>query len=143
MKTSKRYRALKYIVGHQLSSLYKTRFVDRHDDGVIQFPDCLPKITESLEFLPKWKNSTTASKANSLLLTFRITPFIVSLICLSDVSPCTQQWSHYFRKTQIDLNFAKNMLNDTLNILKRKREKNFAALFLEITDIAKGINVEL
>ena len=38
------------------------------------------------------------------------------------------------------------MLNDTLKILKRKREKNsenFAALFLEITDNAKGINVEL
>lgn len=137
--------ALKKIMGTQLSGLCETRWIERHD-GVLQFRVLLPKIIEVLDHIASWDDCKTASNAKILRSALCDGGFIVAVISLSDILQCTHGLSRFLQKIQIDLKTARNMLDDTIGILKKKREEcneQFSLLFTEITKLANELDVDI
>ncbi|XP_050513305.1 52 kDa repressor of the inhibitor of the protein kinase-like [Diabrotica virgifera virgifera] len=145
-KTSaKRNIALKNMMGHQLSGLCETRWVERHN-GVLQFRESLPKIHECLDAVSSWSDSQTSAKAKILISATSEPEFLVTTICLSEVLSHTLPLSRFFQRPKIDLKSARDMLNDVLKILNRKREKCneiFSSLYDEICGIADELSIEI
>lgn len=140
--SDKRSGVLKQLLGHTLSDLCETRWIEHHN-GVNQFRESLPKIIKSLKAIEKWNDSTSSSKARTLRIALIDTETLVAIICLSDILSCTKQLSEFFQRTGIDLKCAQEMLSDTLKVLKRKRdhcEIKFKTLYQELQGIAEEID---
>uniref|UniRef100_A0ABD2XCV9 HAT C-terminal dimerisation domain-containing protein n=1 Tax=Trichogramma kaykai TaxID=54128 RepID=A0ABD2XCV9_9HYME len=143
--SSKRSRILQNVMGHQLHGLCETRWVERHD-RVIQFQSCISKIIETLESVAKWKDISAAAKTKSLKSSLSNGEFIVSMMCLANLLTCTIQLSSFFQKTQTDMKSANDLLQETLTILHRKRDKSvevFSNIFEEAKNIADEIDAEI
>lgn len=143
--SSKRNVVLKECVRHQLSGLCETRWVERHD-GVMQFRTGLPKIVLALDKISMWEDSHTASQALALRSSLCTTEILVAIVCLSDLLTCTLPLSKFFQSSSITLHTAQNLLNDTLQILNRKRKESevkFASIYDEIQSLAEELDIDL
>lgn len=143
--SAKRNDTLLSVVGHKLSGLCETRWVERHD-GVMQFREMLPKIVEALDQIALWQDTQTSAKAKSLALALCESEFLVTLVSLSDLLSTTKPLSQFFQKVHIDVKAAQDLLEDVKKVLKRKREKadeKFKSLFEEICGIAQQVQVEI
>ena len=143
--SAKRFYTLKNVMGHQLSALCETRWIERHI-GVLQFRLLLPKMIESLDYISSWKDIHTAAKARILRLPLCDSAFLVTIICLSDLLSSTVQLSRFFQKVQIDFKLAQDMLQDTFKLLKMKRDKcveKFATIYEKICGIAEELGEEI
>lgn len=143
--SAKRSDILKKVMGHQLSGLCETRWIERHD-GVLQFRVSLPKIIESLDYISSWKDIQTAAKARTLKISLCDSEFLITITCLSDLLSCTLPLSRFFQKTQIDLKSAQDMLKDTLENLQQKREmcvEKFASIYEESYGVAEELGVKI
>lgn len=70
---------------------------------------------------------------------------LVAIVCLSDLLTCTQQASQIFQNIQLDVKSGRDMLQDTLEKLKKRREKCeavFQDIFYEASEIATELGVE-
>lgn len=63
--SAKRSHVLFNVVGAQLKSICETRWVER-TEALIQFCDELVKITEALEHISQWNDTTSSSKAKTV-----------------------------------------------------------------------------
>lgn len=143
--SSKRSVPIKKILGHKLSGLCETRWIERHD-GVLQFRESLPLIIKALESMCSWKDPQTRVKARGLKTSLLDAETVVAIVCLSDILTCTQQASYFFQKIQVDLKSAQDMTRDTLTKLIRRREKCtdvFATIFEEIRRLADDLDIEI
>lgn len=143
--SSKREDVLKRTLGHKLSGLCETRWIERHD-GVLQFRFALPKIISVLDLITEWKESVTAVKARGLRMALCDGQTLVAIVCLSDLLTCTLQLSQFLQGTQVDSKVAQDCLNDTIKILQRRRdncEAVFKTIYEEVCDIAEELDVEI
>jgi len=56
---------LKKYIGHQLTGLCETRWIERHE-GITRFLQNMPKIINTLTEITTWKDSQTSGKAKIL-----------------------------------------------------------------------------
>ncbi|GBP23684.1 52 kDa repressor of the inhibitor of the protein kinase [Eumeta japonica] len=84
--SAKRHDIFKIELGVAMQGICETRWVERHD-GHIQFQgDNLVKICSALEKVSAWQDNKTANDAHCLLQTLRSSDFIISSICLTQIS---------------------------------------------------------
>lgn len=141
----KRMQVLKKALGHQLSGLCETRWIERHD-GVLQFRSALPKIISALESVGKWNDPKSSVKARGLKSSLCNSQTIIAILCLSDLLTCTHQLSVFFQRICLDLKSAQEELNDTIIRLESRRknaELVFATLFEEACVIAEELGVSI
>ena len=136
---------LKNKLGHQLSGLCETRWVERHD-GIIQFRVSLPKIVTALDDVAEWEDLDAAAKAKSLQTSLCDSETLFGIFCLSDVLSITLPLSKFFQRINIDLKSSQEILNDTITILQWRREKcerYFATLYDEVCGVAEELGVDI
>ena len=103
------------------------------------------------KLFPKFTNLSdhdiqTAAKVKALKLALSESVFLVTVVCLSDLLSCKMPLSRYFQKVQIYIKSTCDMLDDTLKILSRKREKCdviFSTLYEEICSLADILDVKI
>ncbi|CAH1108597.1 unnamed protein product [Psylliodes chrysocephalus] len=83
-----RDQVLKSTLGHQLTSLCETRWVERHE-GVIQFRSGFSQIVEALTLISVWKDAKTSTIATTLLNSLCTTEFLLSMLSLIDILKIT------------------------------------------------------
>lgn len=96
---------LKKLMGH---SIFKFRLL-------------LSKIVET--YIGNWNNVQSSVKAKVLKNALYNSEFLISTICMPDLLSTTIQLSRFLQTIKIDLKSAQVLLNDTLEILYRKREQ--------------------
>lgn len=143
--SAKRSRTLQKHLGHQLSGLCETRWVERHD-GVLQFSVDLPKILAGLESLGTWHDSSTSSKAAQLRAALTDSSFLVSVMCLSDILALTLPLSKLFQKKSLNLDTASETVTNLMGVLSKRREdaeQHFNAIWFNTVDLAENVNAHL
>jgi hypothetical protein len=83
--STKRIVILKKYVDHQLTGLYGTRWIERHD-GVTRFLPDMPKIINTLTENTTWKNSHTSEKAKILVKTLCDSESIIAILRICSIS---------------------------------------------------------
>lgn len=144
-RSSKRQYVLKKELGHKLSGLCETRWIERHH-GVSQFRRALKKITRALESVMKWKYAESSKKATNYRLNLLDTTTIVSIVCLSDVLSTTLGLSTFFQRPKIDLKSAKEEFDICLKMLERKKEKSDVtsqSICHEVLDLAEELETSI
>ncbi|CAH1098925.1 unnamed protein product [Psylliodes chrysocephalus] len=115
--------------------------------GHLQFQgDSLVKICSTLEKISTWQDNNTTNDTHCLLQTLRSSDFIISSICLSDVLGTTVSLSRVLQTSSIDLKRATEAINDTISVLRQKREQVntvFQQLFDEAEELAEQLDVEI
>ncbi|XP_026473489.1 uncharacterized protein LOC113380896 [Ctenocephalides felis] len=141
-----RHAIFKLELGAAMQGICETRWVERHD-GHLQFQgDNLIKICSALEKISAWQDNKTANDAHCLLQTLRSSDFIISSICLSDVLGTTVSLSRILQSSSIDLKKATDAFNDTLRVLRNKREnvdEIFQQLFEEAKEVAEQLDIDI
>jgi hypothetical protein len=143
--SSKRYKILRQVLGHSLTSLCETRWIERHE-SVIEFKTSFSKICDALEHISNWKDASSSSKAKTLLNALCDSEFVVSVNSLSDVFSVTMPLSRLYQKEAIDIKRAKDILLSTLRVLETKRtecEEGFHNIYEEAKKDAANLGVEL
>ncbi|XP_025405608.1 52 kDa repressor of the inhibitor of the protein kinase-like, partial [Sipha flava] len=143
--SAKRTVILKKYVGHQLTGLCETRWVERHD-GVTRFLQDMPKIINTLTEITTWKDSQTSGKAKILVTTLCDSEFIIAIFSFAHLLNFIYCLSKIFQKKNLDLNTAANTIKDTLKVLSKCRENvdtEFSNIFKSSEDLANIIDVEL
>jgi hypothetical protein len=95
--SAKRTVILKKYVGHQLTGLCETRWVERHD-GVTRFLQDMPKIINTLTEITTWKDSQTSGKAKILVTTLCDSEFIIAIFSFAHLLNFTYCLSKIFQK---------------------------------------------
>ncbi|KAK3917526.1 52 kDa repressor of the inhibitor of the protein kinase [Frankliniella fusca] len=142
---AKRNRTLHKYLGHNLSALCETRWIERHD-GVLQYSVDLPKILQALESIETWNDSSTSSKAAVLRAALKDTFFLVSVMCLSDILALTLPLRKLFQKPSLNLDTACNMISNLIDVLTKRREKaeeQFKEIWKKIVDLAEVVDAHL
>ncbi|CAH1099480.1 unnamed protein product [Psylliodes chrysocephalus] len=85
--------------------------------------DNLVKICSALEQISNWQDKNNANDTHCLLQTLRSSDFIISSICLSDVLGTTVSLSRVLQTSSINLKRATEAINDTMSVLRQKREQ--------------------
>lgn len=143
--SAKRTVVLKKYIGHQLTGLCETRWIERHE-GVTRFLQDMPKIINTLTEITSWKDSQTSGKAKILVTTLCDSEFIIAIFSLEHLLNFTYSLSKTFQKKNLDLNTAANTIKDTLQVLSKCRENVdtvFSNIFKSSEDLANIIDVEL
>lgn len=143
--SAKRTVVLKKYIGHQITGLCETRWVERHE-GVTRFLQDIPKIINTLTEITTWKDSQTSGKAKILVTTLCDSEFIIAIFSLAHLLNFTYCLSKIFQKKNLDLNTAANTIKDTLQVLSKCRENvetEFSNIFKLSEDLANIIDVEL
>ncbi|XP_026482791.1 52 kDa repressor of the inhibitor of the protein kinase-like [Ctenocephalides felis] len=144
--SAKRHAIFKLELGAAMQGICETRWVERHD-GHLQFQgDNLIKICSALEKISAWQDNKTANDAHCLLQTLRSSDFIISSICLSDVLGTTVSLSRILQSSSIDLKKATDAFNDTLRVLRNRREnvdEIFQQLFEEAKEVAEQLDIDI
>lgn len=143
--SAKRHQILKRELGHGLHGLSDTRWIERHH-GVSQFREALPKISNALSIVSKWKDMAVAAKANGFFSNLMNSSTLVAIFCFADVLSCTLPLSTFLQRKKIDLKCSQEAVDDVLKILEKKREKcdvKFASLMIEISGVAEELGTEI
>ncbi|KAK3909764.1 52 kDa repressor of the inhibitor of the protein kinase, partial [Frankliniella fusca] len=143
--SAKRCHTLYKFLGHSLSGLCETRWIERHD-GVLQFSVDLPKILEALESIENWDDTSTSSKASQLKAALTNSFFLVSVMCLSDILALTLPLSKLFQKSTLNLDTAAETISGLKSVLSSRREKaeeHFNILWAKIEGIAEEVDTHL
>ncbi|XP_040275821.1 52 kDa repressor of the inhibitor of the protein kinase-like [Bufo bufo] len=144
-QSAKRNFVLKQELGSQLTSLCETRWVERHD-SLIRFPDGLVKVVSALSAISQWKCSSSSSSASTLIHSLCRAEFIFSLISLINVLKVTLPLSRFLQSPTLDLTSASECLNVTMTTLENMRcnaDHTFSTLYMEATELASDLGVEL
>jgi len=88
---------LKKYIGHQLTGLCETRWIERHE-GVTKFLQDMPKIINTLTEITTWKDSQTSGKAKILLKTLCDSEFIIAIFSLVHLLNFTYCLTKVFQK---------------------------------------------
>lgn len=142
--SSKRNFVLKHANKGQLIGMCETRWVERHD-AVLQFKTHLGDIVNSLTVVASWEEGESAAKARSLELALCNTEFIITLFALSDVVSVTMPLSKLLQKTNIDVQSAMAIFQDTVAVLEARRTNVdiFNAIFTEATAVMTELDLEV
>ncbi|KAK3919252.1 LOW QUALITY PROTEIN: 52 kDa repressor of the inhibitor of the protein kinase, partial [Frankliniella fusca] len=143
--SAKRHMVIRQHLGHGLSGLCETRWVERHD-GVLQFAHDLPKILDALEEISTWDDSSTSGKANGMRAALTDSFFLVSLHCLSDILSLTAPLSKVLQKKTLGLDEAASMVSELLSVLSERREKadeHFQGIWKEIDELANSLDTQI
>ncbi|XP_054278286.1 52 kDa repressor of the inhibitor of the protein kinase-like [Macrosteles quadrilineatus] len=143
--SSKRNQVLKATIGYQLSSLCETRWVERHE-SVIKFRAALTNIVDALTLITTWKDSKSSSTASTLLNSLCTPEFLISMLVLIDILKITLPLSRLLQTPSLDSNMASQAVTNTLTTIQVKRtqvETNFSKVFVEFTELAKVVDVEV
>jgi hypothetical protein len=143
--SAKRHQVLKATLGHQLSSLCETRWVERHE-SVIQFRAGLTYIVDALTLITSWADSTSSTTASTLLNSLCTPEFLISMLALLDILKITLPLSRLLQTPSLDSNKASKAVANTLTTLQGKRTEvvsDFNKLFIEFTELAKELDVDV
>jgi hypothetical protein len=143
--SAKRNHVLLNVVHAQLKGLCETRWVER-TESIIQFVDQLPKIVQALEYISDWKESSTSSKARSLVAAVRNVEFVLEMHCQLSVFILCLPLSRLFQKKMLDLSNAAEYVADLLCILKEKRtnaEAEFSNIFVQASESLQQLDVTI
>lgn len=141
----KRNDDLGMFLGKQLPGLCETRWVERHDT-VLKFREALPYLIEALESISGWTDLTTSSNATALITSLCDVQFISAMISLIDVLKHTLPLSRRLQTPSLDLRKASDAIQDTLSVLKKKRQKcdeTFSEVFCEVKELCSQLGVEI
>ncbi|CAH1108909.1 unnamed protein product [Psylliodes chrysocephalus] len=142
---AKRNQVLKSTLGHQLTSLCKTRWVERHE-GVIQFRSEFSQIVKALTLISVWKDAKTSTIATTLLNSLCTTEFLLSMLSLIDILKITLSLSRLLQMSNLDANGASTAVSNTMSTINEKRkncEQNFDKIYKEATEVATGLDIEI
>jgi len=133
---------LKKYVGHQLTGLCETRWIE----GVTKFLQDMPKIIIALTEITSWKDPQTSGKAKILVTTLCDSELIIAIFSLAHLLSFIYCLSKIYQKKNLDLKTAANTIKDTLQVLSKFRENaktEFSNIFKSSEDLANEIDVEL
>lgn len=100
----------------------------------------------ALDDVAEWEDLDAATKAKSLQTSLCDSETLFGIFCLSDVLSITLPLSKFFQKINIDLKSSQEILNDTITILQRRREKcerYFSTLYFEVCGVAEELGVDI
>lgn len=143
--SAKRNQVLKSTLGHQLTSLCETRWVERHE-GIIQFRFGLCQIVEALTLISSWKDSKTSTVAVTLLTSLCTTEFLISMLSLIDILKITLPLSRLLQMPSLDANKASKAVFNTMSTIKEKRkecEQNFNKIYVETAELAVDLDIDI
>ncbi|CAH1112492.1 unnamed protein product [Psylliodes chrysocephalus] len=141
--SAKRNQVLKSTLGHQLTSLCKTRWVERHEK-VIQFRSGFSQIVEAFTLISVWKDVKTSTIATTLLNSLCTTEFLLSMFSLIDILKITL--SRLLQMPNLDANGASTAVSNTMSTINEKRkncEQNFDKIYKKATEVATGLDIEI
>lgn len=143
--SAKRNHILFHVLHAQLKGMCETRWVER-TEALTQFCDELIKVTQALEYISEWNDTTSSSKAKTLLLAIHNVEFVVTLHCQLSLFSYSAPLSRLFQKKTLDLSCAANLVTDLLTILNNQRincDEEFSVIFAKASDVLSKLDVAI
>ena len=119
-QSAKRSSVLLRVSGKQLKSVCKTRWVETYH-AISDFADRYSEISESLEDVETWKDRKTSTQASLLSTVLRNFEFLITINILKNLFAVTVPLSATLQSRQLNVQRAEKLVQDTIEVLKRKR----------------------